>query len=356
MAVLASWNGCKKDDMEVPDDKNDFDKSAMLNNIGANIIIPAYEDLKVKVDSLHIEAESFVANPDIARLTTTQERLKKAWLSWQSCSMFEFGPAADVVLRSSINTFPADTEQIHSNLSAGSYDLEAASNTDAKGFPCLDYLLNGLAADNAGIVAIYQSGQDSANLRSYLIDVTENMQTKVDDVLSDWQGGYLTTFKNNIGSDIGSSIGLLVNQFNFDYEILKNARIGIPLGKKTLGTPLPEKVESYYGQYSSELAQLHLKNLKSLYEGDRGLGFDDYLNSLDAKHGGDLLTNITKAQLSLAIEKLDLLGNPLSNEVTQNSGAVDDAYTEIQKGLVYLKTDMPSAMGVLITYQDNDGD
>ena len=47
---------------------------------------------------------------------------------------------------------------------------------------------------------------------------------------------------------------------------------------------------------------------------------------------------------------------PLSIAVDQYKTEVDAAYLEIQKNVIMLKTDMPSAMGVLITYQDNDGD
>jgi len=39
-----------------------------------------------------------------------------------------------------------------------------------------------------------------------------------------------------------------------------------------------------------------------------------------------------------------------------NPSVVDAAYVELQKQVVLFKTDMPSSLGVLITYQDNDGD
>jgi len=42
--------------------------------------------------------------------------------------------------------------------------------------------------------------------------------------------------------------------------------------------------------------------------------------------------------------------------VDNDGDAVDEAYLAIQQNVRYLKVDMPSAMGVLITYQDNDGD
>jgi hypothetical protein len=38
------------------------------------------------------------------------------------------------------------------------------------------------------------------------------------------------------------------------------------------------------------------------------------------------------------------------------NGPAETAYNEVRNMVVYLKTDMPSALGILITYQDNDGD
>jgi hypothetical protein len=46
----------------------------------------------------------------------------------------------------------------------------------------------------------------------------------------------------------------------------------------------------------------------------------------------------------------------LANAVVNNSSPVNTAYLKIVQALVLLKTDMPSALGILITYQDNDGD
>ena len=53
---------------------------------------------------------------------------------------------------------------------------------------------------------------------------------------------------------------------------------------------------------------------------------------------------------------MNLLTDPLSQGVQGNTAPIEAAYNEIQKLVVLLKTDMPSAMGILITYVDNDGD
>ena len=46
----------------------------------------------------------------------------------------------------------------------------------------------------------------------------------------------------------------------------------------------------------------------------------------------------------------------MSENIINNQTQVEAAYAELQKLIVLFKVDMPSRLGVLITYQDNDGD
>jgi len=43
-------------------------------------------------------------------------------------------------------------------------------------------------------------------------------------------------------------------------------------------------------------------------------------------------------------------------EIQNQPSTLDALYTKLQNLVVHFKTDMTSAFGVLITYQDNDGD
>jgi predicted lipoprotein len=168
-------------------------------------------------------------------------------------------------------------------------------------------------------------------------------------------------FANADGNDVGSGTGMMVNQLNYDWETLKNIKIGIPLGKKTLGTPLPDKVEGYYSGISMRLAVRNAEAMQALYLGNGSfgstdIGLDDNLETIEAKHGSGLLNAAITAQFTVAIAKLKATADPLSARVTDAPAIVDEAYLEMQKLVVLLKSDMPSALGVLITYQDNDGD
>ncbi len=344
--------------------KADFDRKALLTNIGANIILPAYQAFKASTDELNNAVGQFMANPSEAGLSNAQNKFKDAYKAYQAISLFEFGPAEQELIRASFNTFPASVSKINNNISAGTYDLNTASNLDAKGFPALDYLLFGTGSNAQAILTQYTTDANAAKRKKYLTDLSQEIKTKTDKVNNAWSasgGNYLNTFITAEGTDVGSSLGQLVNQLNFDYEIIKNPKVGIPLGIKTLGTAIPENVEAYYSGMSAELTRLQIGNIENVYlgrdkQGANGVGLDDYLIKLDAKRGEGSLHDAITSQFSVTKTKLSALADPLAQMIRTNPAPVNEAYNEVHKGVVLLKTDMPSALGVLITYQDNDGD
>jgi len=61
-------------------------------------------------------------------------------------------------------------------------------------------------------------------------------------------------------------------------------------------------------------------------------------------------------QLTNAKNAVEALPSNLSDAIIDQPSFVETAYTEVQRCIIYTKTDMPSALGIMITYQDNDGD
>jgi predicted lipoprotein len=346
----------KKDAPESPADS--FDKEAMLVNMADNVILPSYNSFKITLDSLILSYNTFKASGTLSDLQVVKQKLHTAYLTYQRADLFEFGPAENVIVRMNFNVFPTDTAQIKSNISSASYNLETASNLDAKGFPALDYLFYG---KNKTEAAILQSFTSSPAQKQYVTDVLDNMFAKINSVINSWNGSYRSSFVSSLGTDVGSSIGFLVNQMNFQLDYIKNSKIGVPLGKKSLGIAIPDKCEAYYGAQSVQYAMESLKHLENVYLGrklnsENGKGFDDYLDHIGADHNGTPLNSKIIAQFELAKAKLAAVPDPLSAQVVSNAGTVDAAYLELVKLLVLLKTDMPSQLGVVITYQDGDGD
>ncbi len=351
-------NCIKKDSKPQVDSQDSFDKQALLTNYADNLILPAYTSFKTSLDSLVAVYASFKSTGSIADFQVVKQKYLVAYLKYQRCDLFEMGPAESTIIRSNFNVFPTDTVQINSNISSGTYDLGALSNLDAKGFPAIEFLFYGNNSNESDIVSSFTT---SVNRKQYVSTILEEMTTKLNYVISTWNTSYRTTFINSLGTNIGSSIGFLINQLNFQLDYLKNAKIGIPLGKKSLDVALPEKCEAYYTKQSVLYALATLTSIENVYlgkstSGNDGKGFDDYLDHLEAKYGTGTLNSAIKSQFAVTHTKLAAITGNLDAQIISNPTLVNASYTELVKLLVLLKTDMPSNLGVVITYQDGDGD
>lgn len=340
LVLLLSF-GCKEDDPTEVEDT--FDKGAMLTNVANNVIIPSYSEWETNAKVLLEAAEIFNDKPNETNLTSLRAAFIEAHKSWNGCSIFEFGPAADQNTRLTINTFPTDTGQIESNISSNDYDLKSAQNADAKGFAAIDYVL---FIDDQLLLS------DPARAQ-YVLENAQQIFDRASEISSAW-ATYKDEFASNTSSSAGSSISNLINELNYEFELVKNARVGIPLGKKTLGVTQVEKLEGFYSDESTQLAQSNIQGIKEAFTGGSGLGLDDYLDDLDAQKDGQKLS---AALITLFDEIEEALSNfNLKTSIENNPSELDPVYNKIERLVVLLKTDMPSQLGVQITYQDNDGD
>lgn len=340
------------------DNKSNFDRAAMLENYANNIILPAFEDMQTAGDDLQSAAQEFESEPTTQQLENLQAALKNARLAWQDVSPFQFGPAESILLRASLNTYPVDTDKIQENVSSGDYSFGTIDSRDATGLPSLGYLLHGVGDTQEEIIAMYTTDSDAENRMTYLLDNINFIKEQVDTATEDWQssgGDYIGMFlsEDNAGTDVGSSLGMLVNSYTKHYEtFLRDGKIGIPAGVRSAGTPRPTTVEAYYGGYSAELARANLQQVERIFTGADSRGLDDNLEALGAKDLSDeIQTQIDEAQTAL-----EELNDPLSQQIEENNDPVLTAHNKLQGLVSLLKADMTSILGITITYQDNDGD
>lgn len=344
--LLVSSSSCNKK-IDDPEEAT-FKKGDMLNHIGTQIILPGFENLQAEIVTLQSNWESLIQNQDVSHLTVVQEQWKTTVLAFQKVKMFEFGPSAQVGLRSSLGTFPTDTVKIETNIQNGGYNLSTAANIDASGLPALEYLF--FSSHALGDI-------QNSDVQSYVQAILSKISTEVNYVLGQWQGGYLTTFKESTGTESTSAFSLLINEFNKEYELAKNAKLGIPLGKQSLGIAQYAYIESPFAKFSNRILEENIKGVADIFHGKgangiENLGLDDYLLALEKQ---SLVTEIN-AELTTIQASIKSLNADLKLEIENNAAGLNTLYTNMQNLVVHFKTDMTSAFGVLITYQDNDGD
>lgn len=336
---------------------------SVLINLGTNVILPSYQQVSASTADMDAAVTAFVAAPSSPTLTSLQTAFKTSYKSWGAVSEFEFGPAADLSLTTHfVNSFPADTGIITGNINGAAYVIDGLGNYAAQGFPALDFLL--FANGNAYVLSRFTTGSHATGAKQYLSALSASLKTKTAAVATAWSpsgGNYLATFNKKTGVDAGSSLSLLVNAYVKDFDVtLQNFKIGIPIGLygPNVLPKSPAKVEAYYSGYSVQLLIAQMQAIQNIYLGSAGtgLGLDDKVAATGAQRSGVPLNDAIKNQITTLTAKIQALPEPLSTGVQNGATSINDAYTEVRKMTVLLKVDMCSALGIRISFQDDDGD
>lgn len=345
---------------DAPDDKfASFDRKGMLQNLGSNVILPAFSEFAEKTDSLVAQVTAFNQQQTPAEFAKTQVMWLRTANSYKRCEVYQFGPLTSTAA-ADLNFWPARTASIDAmtghNVTEESLMQQGAT---VKGLTTLEYKLysGGAAAYNQ----YAPTTPDSDLNRAYLLALAQVLRTSAHQVRDGWQTSYAATYPQQDGQTINSSINVTANALISYVDYIKNNKIGTPAGKKD-GNLHPEQVEAYYSGASLPQIQHNLTGLERLFTGagptgSTGPGFNALLDYLEATYNGQPLSAAILAQINDCRAKAQALGTgPLSDAVRQNPTGVTALYDSLKQLLVLVKVDMVSAVGVTLTFSDNDGD
>jgi predicted lipoprotein len=334
---------------------DDFDRALLLTNLADNLVIPALQDLNLKLATLKTDKDAFVAVPNQVNLDALRASWLAAYKVWQHVEMYNIGKAENILYAFQMNIYPVSTADVEANIASGTYDLAHANNNDAVGFPALDYMLYGVAADDVLILGKFAD----AKYKTYLSDLVNQMKSLTETILNDWTTSYRSSFVSSASNSVTSSLNKFVNDFIYYYEKgLRANKFGIPAGVFSNG-PLPEKVEAFYNkQVSKELALEALKAVQNVFNGkyygsnSTGESFKSYLVYLDRN---DLVTLIN-SRFDAARQKIQLLDADFKAQINTDNTKMTEAYDALQLVVVSLKVDMLQAFNVSLDFVDADGD
>ena len=347
----------------------DYDKLSLLTNLADNYIIPSLDAYKSKIVTLNIHVDSFITNPSISNLTLIRTNWEDALLNWQDIGFLDFGPSEYILLRKQTNTFPIDTTELNNSITLADWNLGYVSSYDSKGLQALDYLLFKPGHTDNELITYFQNNE---NARNYLKALTEDLNQNINYVTNEWityREDFINDFEvttSNLSTNSqGSSISNIINALCLHYEFyVRRGKVGLPLGvfNGFSQLELPELVECYYSGKSTQNLFRSVNSLRKYVTGssylnnDNGLGLDDYMDFVNAEQNSQQLSTVIDNQFLTIFEELNNINGPLSEEIINNKLHITQTYQELQQLVPYMKVDMTSALGVLITYQDNDGD
>jgi len=343
-----------------------YDRSSLLSNVVDNIMIPAHQNFDNELELFESAVNSFGQDRSISNLEIMQNQFIEAYKAWQHIEMFNIGYAEEIFYASKMNIYPANITRITQNINSDNVDLDGNSNQySAQGFPAVDYLLFGLGETNDQILNVYVT--DNNMTFGYLNLLVSKMVNNTDSVISYWNTNK-ETFINSTANTSTSSLNKLANDFVYYYEKgLRANKIGIPAG--VWSGQLPQNVEAYYkSDISKILAVEALQASADFFNGihfgesqTNGEGLYDYLAYLDDTNYSDssmflgLQDDIVES-FDNSMVKINLLNDNFALQVQSDNMKMLEAYDAIQQGVVRLKTNMLSILGIAVDYYDADGD
>ena len=340
----------------------EFDRGAMLAFWADKIIIPSLESFNESLFQLLEATNSFIDNPDQEKLSQLRDKWLTAYKAWQFVEMFDIGKAEEIYFKNRLNLYPVNKDRVDSNIDSGSYDLDKAENFTSQGFPAVDYLLFGIGENDESVIAKYLIS-DSPHSK-YLKDVVSKAVELTNIIKVDWEEGYRNTFVELTDNTATSSINKLTNDFIFYYEKgFRATKIGIPAGVFS-GSPLPDRVEAYYGRVYSRVLAIEAANaVDNFFNGrsfseneDIGLSLKSYLDFIEGDSVSSKLSDEIDAQIAASIESISSLKENFVDQVNENNIEMLRTYDVIQAAVVMLKVDMLQKLNISVDYVDADGD
>ncbi len=335
-----------------------YDRGSILVNYADNIIIPRYNDFKNSLDELKTLTDNFAETPSIANYDLLHEKWVESYKKWQYIEMFNIGKAEEIMFYNKVNTYPANSVRINSNIDENKTDLSNPNDWPAQGFPGIDYMIHGIESSKQAIIDKYNS---ESKYGIYLKTIVNDMSTNTNIVIDDWET-YKASFITSIDNTATSAFNMLINDFVFYFEKgLRTNKIGIPAGRWS-DTPLPDRVEAYYSSKNSIediskiLALESRKASEDLFlgrssNGDLGPSYKSYLDYLETDLGSTLVSKLEAAKISL-----NDLDTNFINQINSNNTKMLLAFDALQTIVVNLKTDMLSNFNIAVDYVDADGD
>ena len=359
---------CSENNNDYSSSSDNYNRQALLDNLVSNIIIPAHDNHMQNLNDLQSNINTFISDKTISNLQSVRSSFIDSYLAWQHIEMFNIGYAEEIFYARKMNIYPTNTITIENNIQDQAYDLDNDPyQYSAQGYPAIDYMIFGLGDGEEEILEKYLLDSSNVTYTNYLNDLIINMVANSQSVIEYWSSNS-SNFINSTANTASSSLNMLVNDFVYYYEKgLRANKIGIPAGYWS--GLLPQNVEAFYKQdISKALAMEALTACQNFFLGRHfesnetvGEGLYDYLAYLDD-------TNYSDSQMFIGLEddivdafensmqKLELLNDNFVTQINTDNLKMLEAFDAIQVGVVRLKTNMMSILGISVDYFDADGD
>lgn len=342
----------------------------MLHDIGYKVILPFHEAFVEQTKTLQTAAHQFENEPTVAHLQAVQAAWKTTTEAWKQTELF--GLRQVMLTHNKLDKWPTNPKLIENFIAddsgkAATIDepFVASIGSSSKGLPAIEYLIFNPERDEAALLESLTAGDMAARRMAYLVAAADNLHAEAQTLLNQWSPegeDYLTAFMDadDSGGETQGSINRLANEMIALAERIVQEKLGKPAGKNRYNEPRPQFAEAYRSGHSTAQIISNLRGLQMTFMGGNpttdGVGFDDYLDFLEAHSSEGPLSERIEQQIEQAIVALEALDSPLREAIINQPDDVTQAYDAVKTVVVLLKVDMANHLGITVTFSDNDGD
>jgi predicted lipoprotein len=326
-------------------------RAGVLESLVRDVVVPDCRVLSDESVRLERASVAFGNQPDDVRLKALNEQFRRTLLAWKKGYAFRAGPIVEsnALLRTmfwpvrsrEIDMLIAGTQTIDGNLIE---DL----GVDLKGLYAMEHLLFDPPEPGVSVLERFE-GSAGARARDFLVALARSVNGYADQLMAALADG--GDFARMYAQQTQENLELLVNQMVSTVETVAVQRLGFAFELGKAGRLTRDSVEGGKSGLSTRIPQTLLATTERFYLGVNGIG----LGSL-TRLASEPIDQRIKQAFQQARSKLAALSSPLEQAVTQQSEALLGAMTSTRELELALKVDLPSALGVLLTFSLGDGD
>jgi len=342
-----------------------FDREAMLQSLGKEVIIPMYQAFADETATLAAEAASFCSRTSASGLADLQEQWKAARSAWKKTEAINFGPYTEQPWRlgPKIDSWPVREGTVEGNLASEqplTCEGVSALGASSRGLSTMEYLI--FDPEGAGVALEKFESDGSGQRCNYTETLAEDLAVNAEAMVTAWApdgddylGDLLASGEPGTPfMSIRDAANEIVNRMLFLTENIMGSKLGDPLGLSG-GEPRPELVESRYSDHSIEDILANLEGLENLYRGRfeerRGIGVQLWVRWYSPDADALMLKAITEARWAV-----EAVPEPLSVAVVGDSELVEAAYDQVRELRNTIGVDVINALAGSVAFNDNDGD
>jgi predicted lipoprotein len=353
LAVALAAVGCSSEG--APDTRRE-----LLERWSVELIVPLYADFEARSQVLSSSLDALCAAPSDTTLATARGAWTTAREPFKRAEVFAFGPYSRPEFRigPKIDSWPARPETVEEWI-AGTDPVDPATLATLgvfhKGLPVIEYFLYAPEASAPAELSVPRRCE-------YLRSAGAELVNRAREIHLAWapEGGDFASQLSGAGRtstawrSLRDAFSEVINRMGFTLENVRRDKLGRPLGDMTGGLAVPEEAESRFSGRSIQDILDNLAGIEVLYFGDPARNLPGV--STYAVERGQSFDARFRSAMDAARAALEAVDVPLTEAVTTEAERVREATARLGELQTLIQVDLISALGLSLSFNDNDGD